>query len=113
MKKLFSAMSLVLGLGLATAQQTAPATASNTHHQVAKTAKAADTKMAKPAMATTKAADSKMAKQAMATNKMAKPAAPSTTAVKMKKDGTPDKRYKETQHLKKDGTPDKRYKENK
>ena len=33
----------------------------------------------------------------------------------LKKDGTPDKRYKENknQHLKKDGTPDKRYKENK
>jgi hypothetical protein len=31
----------------------------------------------------------------------------------MKKDGTPDKRYKENKHLKKDGTPDKRYKSNK
>jgi hypothetical protein len=31
----------------------------------------------------------------------------------LKKDGTPDKRYKENQKLKKDGTPDKRYKENK
>jgi hypothetical protein len=31
----------------------------------------------------------------------------------MKKDGTPDKRYKENKNLKKDGTPDKRYKENK
>jgi hypothetical protein len=38
----------------------------------------------------------------------------------MKKDGTPDKRYKENKtakdtavvHTKKDGTPDKRYKEN-
>lgn len=29
-----------------------------------------------------------------------------------KKDGTPDKRYKENKHVKKDGTPDKRYKEN-
>jgi hypothetical protein len=35
----------------------------------------------------------------------------SSTAAKMKKDGTPDKRYKENKHLKKDGTPDKRYKE--
>jgi hypothetical protein len=31
----------------------------------------------------------------------------------MKKDGTPDKRYKENKNLKKDGTPDKRFKENK
>ena len=35
-----------------------------------------------------------------------------TTTVVLKKDGTPDKRYKETKKviLKKDGTPDKRYK---
>lgn len=31
----------------------------------------------------------------------------------LKKDGTPDKRYKENKHLKKDGTPDKRFKANK
>ncbi len=37
----------------------------------------------------------------------------------VKKDGTPDKRFKEnkdsakTKHLKKDGTPDKRFKDNK
>jgi hypothetical protein len=49
----------------------------------------------------------------------AKPAAATTTHTK--KDGTPDKRFKEnktaaapaTTHTKKDGTPDKRYKENK
>ena len=33
--------------------------------------------------------------------------------IKLKKDGTPDKRYKANQKLKKDGTPDKRYKGNK
>jgi hypothetical protein len=32
---------------------------------------------------------------------------------KLKKDGTPDKRYKQNKKLKKDGTPDKRFKENK
>jgi hypothetical protein len=36
-----------------------------------------------------------------------------TTTAPMKKDGTPDKRYKENKKMKKDGTPDKRYKENK
>jgi hypothetical protein len=36
-----------------------------------------------------------------------------TEQAKLKKDGTPDKRYKENKHLKKDGTPDKRYKVNK
>ncbi|MDR6544468.1 hypothetical protein J2810_000508 [Chryseobacterium rhizosphaerae] len=92
MKKLFSAMSLILGLGLATAQQTAPAT-STTAHQTVKTVKA------------TKPVEVKAAKPAEV-----KPAQP---AAKMKKDGTPDKRYKDNKHLKKDGTPDKRYKVNK
>ena len=32
---------------------------------------------------------------------------------KLKKDGTPDRRYKANKKLKKDGTPDIRYKENK
>ena len=36
-----------------------------------------------------------------------------TKGVKLKKDGTPDKRYKNAKVLKKDGTPDMRYKENK
>lgn len=61
------------------------------------------------------------------TKPAAKPAAPKTehhkavkdsAGVVMKKDGTPDKRYKksaaaDTVHVKKDGTPDKRFKENK
>ncbi|MGG5209025.1 hypothetical protein ACQWU4_08750 [Chryseobacterium sp. MIQD13] len=81
MKKLLTAMSLALGLGFATAQQTAPTTAA-APHTTTKTVKAPEAKTAKP-------------------------------AVKLKKDGTPDKRYKENQHLKKDGTPDKRYKANK
>jgi hypothetical protein len=34
-------------------------------------------------------------------------------APKTKKDGTPDRRFKENQKLKKDGTPDMRYKQNK
>ncbi|WP_034670340.1 hypothetical protein [Chryseobacterium populi] len=87
MKKLLSAMSLILGLGLATAQQTAPST-SAAPHQTAKTIKATSPKTVKPA-------------------------ATPTPGAKMKKDGTPDKRYKENKKLKKDGTPDKRYKVNK
>ena len=34
------------------------------------------------------------------------------STTKLKKDGTPDRRYKANQKLKKDGTPDKRYKGN-
>lgn len=43
-----------------------------------------------------------------------KKATPKKEAVKLKKDGTPDKRFKENKKeevkLKKDGTPDKRFK---
>lgn len=81
MKNFLSAMSLILGLSLATAQQTTPSTSTKTH-QTTKTVKAPETTATKP-------------------------------AAKLKKDGTPDKRYKENKKLKKDGTPDKRYKENK
>ncbi len=44
-------------------------------------------------------------------------AMPQAKTTHAKKDGTPDKRYKENKakpvHTKKDGTPDKRFKENK
>ena len=36
-----------------------------------------------------------------------------TQSAQVKKDGTPDKRFKENKKLKKDGTPDKRFKQNK
>ena len=53
-------------------------------------------------------------KKAVEVKKVAKEktAAATASGVKLKKDGTPDKRYKTAQHLKKDGTPDKRFKEN-
>lgn len=60
-----------------------------------------NTAKGKPAATTTKAAPKEQA------SPEAKSAAP------LKKDGTPDKRYKSNKHLKSDGTPDKRYKENK
>ena len=93
MKKLFTVLSVALGLGLANAQQVTPTKTTNTPSQVKmQSAKTVVTKtpLAKPAVAhkTTK----------------------TNTAAVMKKDGTPDKRYKANQHLKKDGTVDKRYK---
>ncbi len=91
MKKFLTAMSIVLGLGLATAQHTTPAAA-----------KTQTVKTVKPIKQTTPAKPAATMKPA---------AAPA--AAKMKKDGTPDKRYKENKNLKKDGTPDKRYKANK
>ena len=88
MKKFLTALSVVLCLGLASAQQVAPAAAAK-QAPPAKTRKAVVTKETKTA-----------------------PAAVENYGMKMKKDGTPDKRYKANQHLKKDGTPDKRYKGN-
>ena len=93
MKKLLSALSVVLGLGLASAQQVA--TKTTTTIPPAKAVKMQTVKkevQAKPEVA------------------MKATATPVNSSVKMKKDGTPDKRYKANQHLKKDGTPDKRYK---
>ena len=90
MKKLLLSLTLVAGLFTASFAQTTPAT------PVKKEAKAT-----KPAAASTA------------------PAKTATTAP-VKKDGTPDMRYKANKetavpvtHAKKDGTPDKRYKENK
>ena len=93
MKKLFTVLSIALGLGFASAQQVTPAKSAITPPQV-------KMQTAKPV-----AQKSTVVKTEVA----AKPAK-ANTAVVMKKDGTPDKRYKANQHLKKDGTPDKRYK---
>ncbi len=64
MKKLLSAMSLILGLGLATAQQTAPTTSAKAP-QTVKATKPAEMKTAKPA-------DVKTVKQAPTTPPAAK-----------------------------------------
>jgi hypothetical protein len=67
------------------------------------------------------AQDSKTKTSQKKVNKTPEQTATAAPAGKMKKDGTPDKRYKENKKeesapagpTKKDGTPDKRYKENK
>lgn len=70
--------------------------------------KPADKKMPPAKGTTTKTAPAKT------TDTKVAPAKPAPAAdIHMKKDGTPDKRFKENQHLKKDGTPDMRYKANK
>ncbi|RKE89843.1 hypothetical protein BXY58_0422 [Epilithonimonas arachidiradicis] len=88
MKNLLTTLLLTFGLGMATAQ-TAPA-APTAKKQAQKTERKA-----------TKSVEAQAAKVA------------NTPDVKLKKDGTPDKRYKAAKTLKKDGTPDKRYKVNK
>ncbi len=82
MKKILNLMFLVLGLTLGTAQQVTPAKERN--------------------IATAKPLKVQTEKKATSTVK--------NPAIKLKKDGTPDKRYKANQRLKKDGTPDKRFK---
>ncbi len=98
MKKIILACLITLFTGGALfAQQTQPA------QEKGKTAKKEATHATTHAA---KAADHQ--KQAATTA----PSATATTA-HLKKDGTPDKRYKQHKHMKKDGTPDKRFKENK
>ncbi|MBZ4191450.1 hypothetical protein [Niabella beijingensis] len=88
MKKLFIALLALITFNLSQAQTTPSQT------------KPAKVQAAKPVQA----GEKKVVAE--------KKAAPPATA-HLKKDGTPDKRYKQSQHLKKDGTPDKRFKENK
>lgn len=108
MKKLVSAMSLLLGLGLATAQQTHPATAT----PPAKVLKVDNHKKPMPAQAQydkkTKTVSTHSAVGATTTK--TKTVVKAQPGVVLKKDGTPDRRYKANQHLKKDGTVDKRFK---
>lgn len=70
--------------------------------------------MTKAVQGTEKAAQ-EVKKGAKKEAKKAADKATSEAKVVLKKDGTPDKRYKQAKDvvLKKDGTPDKRYKENK
>jgi hypothetical protein len=60
----------------------------------------------------TKAAGAKVVTPAKQTKEVKKETPKTTSSATLKKDGTPDKRYKTNKKLKKDGTPDKRYKEN-
>lgn len=83
MKNLITILLLTFGLGLGTAQTTQKTT--STKKEVKQTKKEA-----------IKAKETK-----------------ASDTPKLKKDGTPDRRYKQNQKLKKDGTPDRRYKENK
>lgn len=105
MKNFLSAVSLLLGLGLASAQQVHPATTTGTVPPP-KVVKADDHKKPMPAQA-------QYAKKTKTVSLKSVAPKPAPAGMKLKKDGTPDKRYKQNQHLKKDGTPDKRFKTNK
>ena len=111
MKKLFLAAVMMIGFaGISFAQTAKPATTDKAASKK-EVKKPATTSAAKPA-ATATPATKPAAKTAPATA-----AKPASKEVVLKKDGTPDKRYKNTPKAsgptKKDGTPDKRYKENK
>ncbi len=91
MKKVFSALMGILLMGsVAFGQSTKPA----------------EKKMTPPKATATKNVSAKAATPGDV-------ATPAPTGARMKKDGTPDMRYKENQRLKKDGAPDMRYKANK
>jgi len=106
MKKLLLSFVLVTGLLTASFAQTAPATASKK-----------ETKTTQPAPAHAAATSPS---PAPAHTAAASPAPAKAATAPVKRDGTPDMRYKTNKenaapvtHTKKDGTPDKRYTENK
>lgn len=99
MKKLLSLIAIaVFGVGSVFAQTVATAPVKTTTKKVVVETK----KDGKAAVKKTEVTTKKVAENTK------------SHAVKLKKDGTPDKRYKKSgTHLKKDGTADMRYKENK
>lgn len=110
MKKILIACSMLLGISLAASAQTQTPAATPAKKQVA----------TKHAVAVTDAAKQKTQHTAATAKQTEKKTETAATQVKatgpLKKDGTPDKRYKENKqlvHVKKDGTADKRFKENK
>lgn len=92
MKKILAIVSLVAGLGFSNAQAT---------NTIQKTETQAKERVAQAKKVESKAKETKQKAQIVEQKAEAK----------LKKDGTPDRRYKENKKLKKDGTPDKRYKE--
>jgi hypothetical protein len=109
MKKLILALTFLGFVALTNAQSTIPATEKKQSTAVKTSAPKAETKM-----------EAKSDKKADASKSDAKAGAEKKTDANgtvLKKDGTPDKRYKakaeEKGPAKKDGTPDMRYKANK
>lgn len=93
MKNLLVAVALIIGTGFAFGQQTHPSA-------LQKVVKVDITKKTMPVTA-----QKNQRTKTVSINS-------NVSGMKLKKDGTPDKRYKENKRLKKDGTPDRRYKSN-
>lgn len=108
MKKLLLACAMMVGFaGISFAQTTASKSTKPAPAKSEAKKPATDAKTTAPAKTATPAAK--------ATNPAAAEKVTDKNGTVLKKDGTPDKRYKESKakHVKKDGTPDKRFKENK
>jgi hypothetical protein len=123
MKKLFFiALALLSSINFLSAQESKsnakPAKTGEKPRQIPVTAVVKPSAVSKEkSNSTAQAATNAPSKEASVNSKPIKNSpekgAVSKEKVVMKKDGTPDKRYKANQNLKKDGTPDKRFKENK
>jgi hypothetical protein len=113
----------VTGIAFAQTTQTPPANKTTIQKQTSKVQKteAGKTKVDSKEKGVTQTDPSH---QTSTTTKSKSSTISKTNAATLKKDGTPDKRFKENKtggnnttttntHIKKDGTPDKRYKENK
>lgn len=105
MKKIFLVLILFIGFNMASLAQ-APKAAVKQTVTSTKTAPVVR-QNATPSKQTTQATS-----QTVKATKTPEKDVPNASVV-LKKDGTPDKRYKESKTLKKDGSPDMRYKKNK
>lgn len=107
MKKILMSAMMMMGLVSFTFAQTAPA------KEAKKAAVKTTVASKKSVKETTEATPAVKVSTKKTTDVKEAAAQVSTSASKMKKDGTPDKRFKSNAKMKKDGTIDKRYKENK
>ena len=117
MKKVLIAVLALAGFSAASFAQTVPAAKKNDPAKLQVVKKTTDKKPDAKVVALNKPAKPVTPVVAKAPE-TAKTVAKVNTAAALKKDGTPDKRFKTNQGvaagpLKKDGTPDKRYKVNK
>lgn len=96
MKQLFASVCFMLGVGLATAQSTQAAV--TVTHSPGQHGATVHTK-------TVRTAGNTVTVHTPTATIKSTPA-----GVKIKADGTPDRRYKANRHLKKNGKPDRRYK---
>lgn len=112
MKKILVAAALFCFTGSAVMAQTTGKTTAPKHEAVKAVKQKTKPAEATVAKTTTTARTGKTRTNQEITSTAGKVKTATAGTAPLKKDGTPDKRYKGNRKMKKDGTPDKRFKEN-